>query len=499
MAVLRWIIWPVVLLPAIWWAWQEAHKAPQTVRLDNGAELEWVDCWFDKPWWRPVHCGRFHTAPLGGAQPDRFSLPVVYIPQYVWARNGPPVQYIAGGPGGSSWLEADEVGFWLDWVDSTAWSGGLVLYDQRGVGLSEPALGCPELRDLRRELLPLPLPTEEAYRRVRDATRACHERIRADGIDLARFTTRHNAADAVNLMRAMGLEQWDLYGVSYGTRVALEIMRSSPEYLRAVVLDSPYPPEVNAELADAWLLQRAFELFGRICELVGGCDAGPAELNDTLEKAFARVEKELLRMSVRDPGDGRDLAVVYDHEDLAWLLFEAMYHRDAIPDLPRSIASLAEGRLDSAMRRLIQDSVDALLDDAISDAVASSVDCHDAGAVDLRDATRQLESYPRASAIKRYDWQYHACRYWSAGEASAAFRAPVESDVPTLLLAGEFDPVTPPEWAELAARSLNRSEVLIFPAIGHGVLDSHLCAAEVVRAFYADPMQPRPPACLGRL
>ena len=211
------------------------------------------------------------------------------------------------------------------------------------------------------------------------------------------------------------------------------------------------------------------------------------------------MKTELLRLSVRDPENGRDIAVVYDHEDLAWLLFEAFYQWDLIPDLPGSIDALADGHLDSTMRRIIQESVDALLDDAISDPVASSVDCHDAGAVDLRDVARQLELYPEVTGIKRYDWQYHTCRYWSSGEAPDDFRTPVRSVVPTLLLAGEFDPVTPPEWAELAASSLENAEVLIFPAIGHGVLDSHLCAAAVVRAFWADPERPQAPACLGRL
>jgi pimeloyl-ACP methyl ester carboxylesterase len=71
--------------------------------------------------------------------------------------------------------------------------------------------------------------------------------------------------------------------------------------------------------------------------------------------------------------------------------------------------------------------------------------------------------------------------------------------VPTLLLAGEFDPVTPPEWAERAAETLPAGHLFVFPAIGHGVLDSHLCAADLVRAFLAQPDNPVPPSCLSRL
>ena len=499
MRVLRWVVWPVILLPVLWWSWHALHPRPHAVQLDNGARLEWGDCWFDAPLWRPVHCGRLHTAPEAGKEPDRFALPVVYLPQWFWLRSGPPVQYIAGGPGGAAWLEPGNIGFWLDWVEETRWGGDLVLYDQRGVGLSEPALACPELQALRRELLPLPLPTEEAYRRVREATRACHDRIIASGMDLRRFTSVANATDAIDLMRVMGLEQWDLYAVSYGTRVALEMMRRAPQHLRAVVLDSPYPPEVNPELSDAWLLQRSLELFSRICELADECTETPETLNEELERAFERVERELIRLSVRDPATGSDIAVVYDHEDLAWLLFDAMYQWDAIPRLPESVRALAEGRLDAHMRGLIQDGVEALLDDAVSDAVASSVDCHDAGPVDLRDAGRQLEYYPRTAEIKRFDWQYHACRFWASGESPATFRQPVSSEVPTLLLAGEFDPVTPPDWAESAADRLQNGHLFVFPAVGHGVLDSHVCAADLVRAFLADPGAPDVPGCLDRL
>ncbi|MGB5671287.1 MAG: hypothetical protein WBM71_12100, partial [Sedimenticolaceae bacterium] len=135
---MRWLVWPVLLLPAVWWSWQALHAPPSALTLANGAHLEWVECWFDKPLWRPMHCARLHTAPEAGAKPEQFVLPVVYIPQWFWARWGPPVLYIAGGPGGSAWLEPDKVGFWLDWVEQTQWNGGLVLYDQRGVGLSQP-------------------------------------------------------------------------------------------------------------------------------------------------------------------------------------------------------------------------------------------------------------------------------------------------------------------------------------------------------------------------
>jgi pimeloyl-ACP methyl ester carboxylesterase len=499
MVLVRLLIYLMLLAPAAWWTWHALHAPPAPVALDNGAQLTWGECWFDKPLWRPVFCGRFDTAPAPAAGPASFSLPVVYIPRLFGAWGLPPTLYIAGGPGGSSWLGDADIGHWFDWVRHNDWRSDLVLYDQRGVGLSEPALDCPEIRAVTRELLPLPLPTAEAYRRMRDATRTCHDRLRGQGIDLERLTTRANAADATDLMRAMGLQQWNVYAVSYGTRVAFEMLRMVPGAVRAAVLDSPYPPEINAELSDAWLLQRALDLFTRICELADDCAESPEALREVLNRALERVDREGIRLSVRDPDTGEDLAVFYDRDDFAWLLFEALYQWNLIPGLPASVRAVAEGRLDSDMRELIQDSVAAMLDPSISDAVAASVDCHDGGPVDARDFLRELARYPDVAPIKQLDWQYHACRFWASGDAGDAFRSPVRSDVPTLLLAGEFDPVTPPEWAETAARDLARGQLLVFPAVGHGVLDSHVCAAELIGNFLARPGDPQPPDCLSAL
>lgn len=491
---------PFLLLAIAWWAGFGWHAPPTPLVLENGARLVWGDCWFDQAFWRPAHCGRFTTATDPGAHPPRYALPVVYLPRPGWRdRQRPPLLYIAGGPGGGNWLDGTGIAFWRQWQDENPWAGDLVLYDQRGVGLSQPAHDCPEVREASKALLPVELTTEEVYRRLRDATRACHRRLLAEPVSLDQLTTSRNSADAMDLMRSSGWSRWDVFGVSYGSRVALDILRRAPGLVRSAVLDSVYPPDVNAELTDAWLLQRSLEMFTRICELADDCTRTPAALRADLDAALARVAREGLRLSVRDPDGGGDLAVFYGRDDLAWLLFEAMYLWDFIPALPDSVAALAAGRTDNHLRRLVQNSVAFLLDDSFSDAVAASVDCHDAGPVDGRDAAARLRLYPLVADIKRLDWQYHTCRYWASGDAGSAFRSPVSSAVPTLLLAGEFDPVTPPERAERAVRTLSHGQLFVFPAIGHGVVDSHACAADLVDSFLAAPDAPVPPACLDGL
>ena len=126
-----------------------------------------------------------------------------------------PVIYLAGGPGGSAVKELD------GWLDAPYLQDrDLVLLDQRGTGYSLPTLNCPEM--------------EQA---VQDATQACRDRLVEEGVDLQAYSSVENAADVADLRVALGYDEWNLYGISYGTRLALTVMRDHPEGVRSVVLE----------------------------------------------------------------------------------------------------------------------------------------------------------------------------------------------------------------------------------------------------------------------
>jgi len=489
---LRVLLVLLLLTAAAWWVLRQLHAPPQVADMPHGATLEWVDCWFEAPLLQAVHCARLKTANGRG-----FSLPVVYLQAPVWRRSNPPVLYIAGGPGGATGLDAENMPGWFAWFEQVDWSADVILYDQRGVGLSKPSLRCHEATERRRALLDSTLPVEQEYALMRDAMLACRDRLLAQGWDLGSFNTPHNADDALNLVLALGLEDWQLYSVSYGTRVALEIMRRQPEGLRGAVLDSVYPPQVPGEASDTWLLNRSLYLFIRTCELLSDCEYHPERLRADLENAMALLQRQHMRLELRDPDTGLPLPVVMDADDLAWLIFESQYVWSNLKLLPGAISSLARGNVSSELRSMLQESLALILDDSLSEAVANSVDCADNGPFPRWEFLRQLRTYPLVANIRQYDWDYGACRDWPSGDAGNWFRQPVISSVPTLLLAGEFDPVTPPQWAYEGALGLSNSYVFTFPGIGHGVLDSDSCGMDLVRAFLSAAHDPAPPPCLG--
>lgn len=489
---------PVIMLVA-WLFWHSLHPVPKAKVLENGAELVWGDCWFSEPLWRPVYCGRFKTSPEGDGLLQQFELPVVYFPTLFWHDKRDPVLYISGGPGGSSWLSEDEISPWYAWLDEVDWQRDVVLYDQRGVGLSQPALSCPELDRLREALLPKNISTQEASALMAEKALECRHRLQRNGIDFARFNTRTNAHDAHDLMLSMGHSRWDVFGVSYGTRVALELMRMAPNRIGAAVLDSVYPPQVSSELSDPWLLGRVVQMVPLICELATDCAMRPSELLAFLERAVERLQKKPLRFHFVDTASQQFRTVLYTYEDFIWLLFESMYQWHLLADLPEVIRSVALGQDNPVLHGMVKDSVENYLGNSISDPVANAVDCNDAPPVTQKDFNRQRKIYGDPWNILAHSWSNHACRYWKDNDEAKQFRQPVVSDIPTLLLSGEFDPVTPPEWASLAAQNLPNSLLFQFPSIGHGALDSHVCAVDVVRQFWLNGLNSIPPDCLGDL
>ena len=165
----------------------------------------------------------------------------------------------------------------------------LVFFDQRGTGYSEPSLACPEFIDLTLDILDDDLSLAQGNQRQLEALAACGDRLLQEGIDLTAYNSAENAADVADLRLVLGYEEWNLYGVSYGTRLAQTIVRDHPEGIRSIILDSAYPLAANIQLETAVNADRAFALF------FAGCAADPAcaVAYPDLEQVFAELVVQL--------------------------------------------------------------------------------------------------------------------------------------------------------------------------------------------------------------
>jgi pimeloyl-ACP methyl ester carboxylesterase len=392
-----------------------------------------------------------------------------------------PVVYVSGGPGMPggdplSWAERP-------WVQER----DVVLFDQRGTGASEPDLECPEAEPVYREFFTTDRSYDEDAAALREALVACRDRLVAAGIDLAVFNTPESAADLADLRVALGYDEWNLYGVSYGSRLSLEVMRSHPEGIRSVVLDSTYPMG-NGTVT--WTVESTEHAFG---QLAAGCAADPAcaaEHEDLRAELDAVVERynETPHRSVVDlgPNDGGPTEIVITGDDIQAGMYEAIFGNQLIPILPSAITALNAGE-SGLLDQIAVQSIPAQGQGA--EAMRYSTDCADTAPLREADSAADSEVLEQPGSWSTFilfvSWAF--CDVWTAGAVDDSFLDPVDADLPVLVLAGTYDPATPLSGAREVAEALPRATLVTFEGFGHGLFRHSECAVDVAVSFVDDP------------
>lgn len=403
-----------------------------------------------------------------------------------------PVVYLAGGPGGSA---TDDVEGWLD--QAFLEERDLILFDQRGTGSSEPSLNCAELEG-------------ESGQKDVEAAQECRDRLEAEGIDLTLYNSAQSAADLDMMRRALGYESWNLLGISYGTRLALTAMRDYPAGIRSVILDSVYPPEVDAYEQEAINGVRAIETLLAGCAADAACNKAYPDLEGRFYRLLSALDESPVEFTAYDPEYEEDIDVLLDGSELVNRLFQALYDAEVIPVLPYVIDLIDRGEYETAYAWLLGDETayarprqEEEEDFTDSEGLFYSVECNEEAIFNDPDAARQaVEAADSAVAEYLYvdvEAMFEICKIWGAGAASAIETQPVRSDIPTLLLAGDYDPITPPAWAESAARYLSNGYLFVFPGVGHSVVDSGECAQSLVTAFLNAPRKQPDGRCVTRM
>lgn len=368
-------------------------------------------------------------------------------------RPAAPIFLLAGGPG-SSWLEqfkADETHREAAFYRSVA---DVVLFDQRGGGHARPKLTCPD-----REQMPLDASDEQIRVILRKAVTRCRERWVAEGVDLASYNSVENAADVNDLRLALGYGKVTLVGGSYGSHLALQVMRQFPEAVERAVLFGVEGPDHTWDDPAAMLrtLQRIAARAEQAPELH---DRIPAEgLLGTLGRVIDRLERS--PETVKAKGSATPVQV-----DAATVRRMARFNagRRSAPHIwPQFILAMARGDFSIPARGRIENGAVS-----VPDPVHFSMDCA-SGVSPARRA--RYSNDPAAKLLGNINLEYELlCDAWPAEQLGEAFHDNVVSDVPTLLVQGTWDLSTPLENAHDVARGLSKASVVEVVEGGHGAL-----------------------------
>lgn len=433
-------------------------------------------------------CG-YLTVPENRARPNGRTVRIaVARAKAVAAKPGAvPVLYLAGGPGGTGIATAA-----LRVADGWNADRDVIFIDQRGTLHAQPLLACTEIDSFLIDAVQRVTSATDTLARGESATRACRDRLAAAGHDLAAFDTAQNAADIADLRLALGIDEWHVYGVSYGTDLALQLLRDHPAGIRSLVLDSLVPPQVN--LIDGFWPNAA----AGYAALFEGCAADPAckAAYPAVKSQFFDLVRSLQAQPrpvvVTDPATGQAITVVIDGYALANLAVVASLAPGATAAVPALVHGLAQGDGSLAALTLLANRPPPGL---TGYGLTYGVFCREHAA--FTDAARvkaaalaALPAFPDAvlSLVPQSPNLLRECAAWNVGRADDRNKEPARSQVPVLLMAGAFDAITPPAWATLAAGTLPNTRVLTFPGAGHDVMIwAPACAVSVMRSFLDRP------------
>ena len=393
-----------------------------------------------------------------------------------------PVVHLAGGPGSSS-LDVARYLF-AQGLDAVLDQRDLILFDQRGTGYSQPRLDCPERASITSELLQRGLTAEGSEQIIIDAFHRCRERLTAQGIDLSAYNSAASAADLNDLRMALGYDKLNLFAVSYGTRLALTLMRDYPNAVRSAVLDSAYPLQVNLYTSLAPNAERAFNVFFNRCASNTSCNSAYPDLRAVFYQLVDQLNANPVAVSLYAGGWAQSIR--FDGGLLIDVLFVGLYNPTVTASMPQMIYEIRDGDFGILRERLA-----LYFDTANALGMQMAVECYEEfpfnAAEEAYTAAQNVQPQIAAFYPASVRPLFAICREWTTAPPDPRENLPVKSDIPTLVLAGEVDPITPPDWGRMVAADLSKAYFHEFPGDGHWVTRSSQCALRMSLAFWQNP------------
>jgi len=325
----------------------------------------------------------------------------------------------------------------------------------------------------------------------------CRRRMVTQNLDFSAYNSVTSARDLDDLRRALGYERWNVFGASYGTRLALTAARDVPGGIRALVLDAVSPTTVGGGDNESANLAGSLDRVFRQCEADSACRLEFPNLEAEFDTIVGELDAVPLQAAVSETTVIPNGEVVLDGRTFALGFFLGLYSEDFIPLVPmvmREIRARNTHLLGALAAALAPDP------DTENPWLYYLVECYEqAPLLSPAVAVETASGHPRHALISDPTFG-PICKTWHGERADTALlRRPITADIPALVAAGEFDPVTPPAYGRLVAEHLPRSQYFEVRGMGHGTLPFTACTRELTLAFLDDPDRPLDTGCLDAL
>lgn len=457
--------------------------------------FERVDCWFHSPIpfmpSQPFECG-YVLVPEVHEDPDSqmIRLPVAILRSTSDNPKPDPLFMAQGGPGG----DAFEIFPTVISTFAEDLERDIVIFNQRGTPYAEPNLACPETIDAAGEVLSLP--EEEADKRSLEALSNCYKRLSQEGIRLSAYNSLQNAADVEIIRETLGYDQYNFYGVSYGTLLGQHLMRNHPDHLRSVILDGVVPTNLNYITYVAFNTDRVFSEILQFCEADMECSSEYPDLEERFFRLVDELNRSPITLTLEDPETGSRAKARLDGDALVDVLFQAFYLPDSYAIFPKLVDNLENG--DFTFIRALWPLF--AFNRSVNEGMYFSVICAEDANFSPSDVLLEgIRPYFASGAYDEMQTYLDACAIWEVDQLPSEVNEAVASDIPTLLLSGKYDPITPPSFAMMAAEGLSNGYSFISPTGSHGVAFEDDCTIDLITQFLAVPGREPDASCLENM
>lgn len=460
-------------------------------------------CPFDTPSGAGVNCG-YLIVPEDRTGDPSHTIRLAVAVYHSTDRNpaAEPVLFLQGGPGGEA-VQLSALAYEI-LVEPFLKDRDFITFDQRGTGLSEPVLECEELTKTYLNDIHGLIPGSTRKLVYSNAFLSCNGLMSIQGVNLNAYTTVASAADVRDLLAALGYQKADLYGASYGTRLALVIMRDYPEIVRSAILDSVVPVETNLFYQYPDTIEYALNTLFDSCAADPECNTAYPQLESVFWEIVGQLNLQPVTVTTSSFQSGTITETV-DGSTFMSVILGSLRQPDLIGTAPQTIYRFHNG--DYSTLIAAQSSLPFVFE-GISPGLYISMMCNEHI---LATTSEELQVINTARQdIREYAWLpfygtaedlFKTCQSWGAIGPRLGENDPTFADIPALIITGKYDPATPPMFARQIAGRLSRSYYFEFPGQGHTptAADSSGCAMDIVLAFLQNLAVEPDRACLEQM
>lgn len=400
-----------------------------------------------------------------------------------------PIIYTVGGPGSTTMPSAQYMNYYKYLDDRD-----FILVEQRGNYYAKPHLDCPEWSQAIYESNQPDFDSKDFKIVFENAAKKCRERLENMGIDLNGYNTNEIAADINDLVNVLEIQEYNLLTISYSTKIAQVLMRDYPDKIRSVVMDSPLPLEVSYDEESVQNLLESVSNLLADCENDEKCNAAYPNIE---ARFFEYLEEKTLNpliVEIENPKNG-DTETFYLKGDDLITVFTSASTGD-VPNIPFEINRLLNNDLTS-----IKEQLSYLFEPPNEGAgigMRLSVWCSEENSFNSLDLIEEeTTKYPELKGMSPATYDNEICEIWGVKSVSEIENNAINSNIPVLLISGEYDELTPSKWAKAMMPNFGNSYHLIFKGWKHTPTTnwSNQCAMQAANDFFNDPTEQPNPAC----